>query len=152
MTVADNNLVTAQKLNNNTREFLRMYFPVRYKFKVSDVLYTCPYSIKELKTRGRKREHVLWRSVFMLYYFMNGETLTDTGKIFNRDHSTVLHAFNQIHKARNGYDPELNDLIKQVISVFEEDIIETEDVSLNEAISLAHSESKFFERYPELRT
>lgn len=135
----------------STRAFIRSLFPKGYKFTLADIFTVCPYTLDELKVKSRKHHLVRWRSLFMVYYFMNGNTLAQAGQKMTRDHSTVLHAIGNVYFARTGVYHELNDMINSAIDCQSFDIEETTDINVNEAISLAHSESKFFERYPELR-
>ena len=51
------------------------------------------YSIEELKIRSRKREFVFPRQLYMFFLQRHTKiTLNDIGRIFERDHATVLHA------------------------------------------------------------
>lgn len=52
----------------------------------------------QLQTRSRKRETVYKRYYLMHALFIRSNmTLTDIGKLFNRDHSSVIHAIKE-HK------------------------------------------------------
>lgn len=152
MTTAENNLIQANRRNNYTREFIKMYFPKDYKFYLSDIFSVCPYSLSDLTGRNKTQGRVYWRNLLMIYHVMNGKSITDAGIELNRHHSTVIHAIDQLYLARTKRNRDFEDIILMVLNSQNSDILETTDINVNEAISLAHSESKFFERYPELRT
>lgn len=156
MNQSDNYKISDQKRNEHTREFIRMYFPKSYNFSVSGVLSNCPYTLNQLRFKDRDQDRVYWRNMAMICYFMNGYNVKDSALKLNRHHSTLIHAIDQVYLARkkhiNGRRSDFNDVIEKILNTVDHNIIETTDINVNEAISLAHSESKFFERYPELRS
>jgi len=56
----------------------------------------CPYTYEQITKRTRTREIMFHRQCGMVFYYMNGYTLTAAGKIFKKDHATVLHAIRNI--------------------------------------------------------
>lgn len=54
----------------------------------------------------RKREHVIARQISMsLMYVFSQDSLYEVGRVFNRDHATVLHAMWQMDNAVDIKDP-----------------------------------------------
>jgi hypothetical protein len=62
-----------------------------------DYLSAVPYAMKDLKSKTRAHDLVEWRYLGMLLYYRECYSLTKTGLMFNRDHSTVIHAFERLN-------------------------------------------------------
>lgn len=73
------------------------------KFVMSDFYYTCPYDFDDPANKTRLREVVMWRNVGMVWAWLAGNSLVNSGKLFKRDHSTVIHAIRQLVIACDGY-------------------------------------------------
>jgi hypothetical protein len=67
-----------------------------------DFLEACPIALSDLKDKSRKRDLVEWRSLGFLLYFdeTNVGTFDKCAEIFNRDHTTVIHAFKMLQNER----------------------------------------------------
>lgn len=70
---------------------------------MDDFWTVCPYSFTGAEVRSRKRELVWWRNVGMVWGFMSGLTLDQSGQLFDRHHGVVLHAFQSIENAYEGF-------------------------------------------------
>lgn len=70
---------------------------------VSKVQDATGISYSQMRSKNRERETVLARQYAMYRIYDNlyhlGYTITAIGKMFNRDHSTVLYAIKQIREA-----------------------------------------------------
>ncbi len=64
----------------------------------NDFLNACEYSFEELKSKSRERELIDWRNVGILIAYKESRVLSRAGKVFNRDHSTVLHSIKELDK------------------------------------------------------
>jgi hypothetical protein len=56
-----------------------------------------------LNTPSRHREHVYKRAILMTFLRDRGLRLTEIGRMFNRDHATVLHGV-KIYEAQKNYE------------------------------------------------
>jgi hypothetical protein len=56
-----------------------------------------------LNTPSRHREHVYKRAILMTFLRDRGLRLTEIGRMFNRDHATVLHGV-KIYEAQKSYE------------------------------------------------
>jgi hypothetical protein len=67
-------------------------------------------------TKNRKRELVEVRQIHMTVRqrLTRTESLAKTGKIYGKDHATVLHAMNKIDTALNGFDINLREKYRPV--------------------------------------
>ena len=52
----------------------------------------CPFTINELISNNRKLELAIWRHAVLSSYAINGNQISEVGKMFNRDHSTVINS------------------------------------------------------------
>ena len=87
-------------------------------------------SLEDIKSRSRKRDLVNAR-FFIIYYLRKccNMRYSKIGKIFNRDHSTAIHAYNQVMNLIE-YDEEFrNDFIAigKKIHVLDSNCIENPD-------------------------
>ena len=56
-----------------------------------------------LNTPSRHREHVYRRAILMTFLRERGLSLNQIGRMFNRDHATVLHGI-KIYEAQKSYE------------------------------------------------
>jgi hypothetical protein len=73
------------------------------KFEMSDFYFVCPFDFNDPKNKTRLREVVLWRNVGVLWAWLSGDGIVSAGKLFHRDHSTVIHAIKQVILAYEGF-------------------------------------------------
>ncbi len=78
---------------------------------------TCPYTIDELNAKNRSRKLAVWRQIGMVWYRLSGKSLKGAGKVFDRNHATVLHSIKIVSNAFDGYYPEMLDKIKILIDI-----------------------------------
>ena len=65
---------------------------------------------------GRKRDKIImpWRQLaYLLSYELTGCTLTQIGKVLNRDHTSLLHGIKQINKLRE-QDPYVEEVYQEL--------------------------------------
>lgn len=93
------------------------------RYIMNDFYLACPYSIEELKSRKRKQSLVSWRQIGLSWAFLSGLKLNQSGKLFNRNHATVIHSLKIVRDSLNGYQKsEIIDFIK-IIEILEKDPI-----------------------------
>ena len=113
------------------------------RFEMSDFYFVCPYDLSLKENFTRKREVAMWRNVGMLWAWLSGESFSCSGKMFNRHHSTVIHAIKHVLLSYEGYGHEE---IKQNIEMIKSQSIECIDFNLDlcskHAISLCILDKK----------
>lgn len=60
-------------------------------------------SYEDIMSRSRKRSIVLPRMVLMYKLYQTGFTLMEVGTIFNKDHTTVIHAIRLVEMQKDLY-------------------------------------------------
>lgn len=79
---------------------------------INSVVINTDVTKADLKSRKRNYDIKNARHIAIyLVYKYTEKTTNETGKIFDRDHTTVLHACKRIKIAKDGYDPELLNLV-----------------------------------------
>ena len=79
----------------------------------------CPYSHEELKIANRSRDRMQWRQLGMAWATLTGLSLTESGKLFNKDHATVIYSQEMIVLALDGYHPLLAEKLNEVLECIE---------------------------------
>lgn len=118
------------------------------KFEMSDFYYSCPYDFDDPANKTRLREVVLWRNVGMVWAWLAGNTIANSGKLFKRDHSTVIHAIKQIVVAYDGYGH--TEMIQNIESIKEkcrENCGVPDDVWTNYLISQVRLENNYAKKF-----
>lgn len=70
-----------------------------YHRTVKAVQDTCGIASMDFLGPSRTKKYVQARNISMyLYRELSGDTLSNTGKLFERDHTTVIHSIEQIEK------------------------------------------------------
>lgn len=82
---------------------------------INSVVIHTDVSKADLKSRKRNLDiknarHI---AIYLVYKYTEKST-NETGRLFDRDHSTVIHARKRIKTAKDGYDPELFKLLNVV--------------------------------------
>jgi hypothetical protein len=105
-------------------------------FEMSDFWDVCPYTFEGWERQTRKREILFWRNVGMLYAYLSGYTLEKAGKMFHRDHATVIHSIKSIVTAYEGWGHiELVDIINTIKNYQLINVNQSHDVGVNYAVS-----------------
>jgi len=79
----------------------------------------CPCSHESLKEANRLRQLMQWRQVGMVWATLSGFSLTESGKMFNKNHATVIHSQEMVKLALEGYHPELLEKLNEVLECIE---------------------------------
>ena len=114
-------------------------FEKKTRFYFEDYLITCPFSMDYLRNQNRKREVREWRQIGMAWYAMESNSLTKTGKIFNRDHATVLHALKRIQDRK--FEKSMEEKVNQILECIQIDNKTPISSGLKEVNSLVYLEN-----------
>ena len=107
------------------------------KFEMIDFYNACPFVFEGDLINTRKREVVLWRSVGMVWKWLGGSSLAESGKEFHRDHAVTVHAIKAVINAYEGYgNPEIIENIEKVKSCFPLNYYPEDDIWVNYAKNL----------------
>lgn len=126
---------------------IKKLFP-SHRYEMRDFWAICPYSSKEIASSSRKREHIIYRNVGVVWAWLSGLTLRESGEMFGRGHCMTIHAIKEIKKAfEDGYGHiEMIDVVNQMRDnsfIFEH---QTGDVHMDEIRSLVSLENLIAER------
>lgn len=85
------------------------------EYDMKDFWSVCPYTAASLLPQNRLYDVRSWRQLGMTWMVLSGESIIETGRVFERDHSTCAHAMSIILKALTnpGYD-EIMEMIDRV--------------------------------------
>jgi chromosomal replication initiation ATPase DnaA len=104
------------------------------RYEMSDFYAVCPFTIEQLCKPNRKNEIKEWRQIGMVWGRLSGLTTTKTGKMFSKDHSTVIHSTKFILDCIEGYGYEsILEKIKEVTTGVKT-VRQHEDMNVNEAV------------------
>ena len=113
-------------------------FPKNTRFKFEDFLIACPFSIEYLREPNRKMEVMQWRQIGMTWYAIEFNHVSEAGRFFHKDHSTVCHAMRQLLDRK--YNPLLQEKIDKVLQYMELEIADSDDINERELNSLMYLE------------
>lgn len=107
------------------------------KFEMIDFYNACPFVFEGDFIDTRKREVVLWRSVGMVWKWLGGSSLAESGKEFHRDHAVTIHAIKAVINAYEGYGhPEIVKNIDKIKEHVPLNFYPEEDIWVNYAKNL----------------
>lgn len=107
------------------------------KFEMIDFYNACPFVFEGDLIDTRKREVVLWRSVGMVWKWLSGCSLYESGKEFHRDHAVTIHAIKAVINAYEGYGhPEIVENIEKVKACVPMNFYPEDDIWVNYAKNL----------------
>lgn len=115
-------------------------FPKGTTFSMDDFISACPYTMDELRKRDRHTDIKQWRHVGMTFYALENNNILRTGRYFNMDHASVIHAIKNVMFANQGFDPDLKDKIDSVLHTRANYLVYTSDINVNEVTALRHLE------------
>ena len=74
-------------------------------------------SIKDIMSRRREKQIALARQIAMYYTYKTGNTFEECGRMFNRDHATIMYAVKRITEWRvdsYGHQPPVREILDKV--------------------------------------
>jgi hypothetical protein len=110
----------------------------------------CPCSHESLKEANRLRQLMQWRQVGMVWATLSGFSLTESGKMFNKNHATVIHSQEMVKLALEGYHPELLEKLNEVLECIEITNAHANDYNTALIISARRIENLLKTRYKRL--
>jgi hypothetical protein len=118
------------------------------RYEMRDFWAVCPYTTKELYSKSRKRELVIWRDVGIVWAWVSGVGLREAAEMFGRTHCTTIHAIKEIRKAfEEGYGhTEMIEIVNKIRANSHEFILQTGDICQDELRSLVTLENLIGER------
>ena len=110
-----------------------------------DILHFAGVTEEMVHSTSRKREIVMARDLMMVNLWSNtSSTLTKVGKIYGKDHATIIYSIKKVSNALDGYNnKEMVDLIK-AIRTRNTSMMADVDNSVNEMIALINLESRIY--------
>lgn len=108
-----------------------------HKFEMLDFYNACPFVFEGDYIDTRKREVVLWRTVGVVWKWLDGCSLAESGKEFHRDHANVIHSIKCVINAYEGYGhPEIIDNIELIKTKMPLNYYTDDDIWVNYAKNL----------------
>jgi chromosomal replication initiation ATPase DnaA len=108
----------------------------RYVINQNAFFEVCPIPLNDLLGTSRLQRIVSWRTVGMVWMRLSGMTLKQSGDMFNRNHTTVMHAENQILDALTGFHPRLKEKFDKVLKYGQNTCVSNTDTNINLVNSL----------------
>ena len=99
--------------------YIKKKLPKRNFYTMHEFFLVCPCSHESLKEANRLRQLMQWRQVGMVWATLSGFSLTEAGKLFNKNHATVIHSQEMVKLALEGYHPELLEKLNEVLECIE---------------------------------
>jgi chromosomal replication initiation ATPase DnaA len=115
----------------------------RYVINQNAFFEVCPIPLNELLGSSRLQRIVSWRTVGMVWMRLSGMTLKQSGDMFNRNHTTVMHAENQILDALTGFHPKLKEKFDKVLKYGQNTCVSNTDTNINLVNSLILLENEY---------
>lgn len=129
---------------------IKKLLPPRQFYTMHEFFLVCPYSHEELKIANRSRDRMQWRQLGMTWAVLSGNTLVDAGRMFEKDHATVIYAVSMIRLALEGYHPLLREKLQEVIDCIEITNAHANDYNTALIISARRIESLLKTKYKRI--
>jgi len=130
--------------------YIKGKLPRRKFYTMHEFFLVCPCSHESLKEANRLRQLMQWRQVGMVWATLSGFSLTEAGKLFNKNHATVIHSQEMVKLALEGYHPELLDKLNEVLECIEITNAHANDYNTALIISARRIENLLKARYKKL--
>jgi hypothetical protein len=91
-----------------------------------------------------------WRQIGMAWATLTGLSLSEAGKLFNKDHATVIYSQEMIVLALDGYHPLLAEKLNEVLECIEITNAHANDYNTALIISARRIESLLKNKYKRL--
>lgn len=130
--------------------YIKAQLPKRNFYTMHEFFLVCPCSHESLKEANRLRQLMQWRQVGMVWATLSGLSLTEAGRMFNKNHATVIHSQEMVKLALEGYHPELKDKFMEVMESVELAQSASHDINTNYIISSRRIEKLLKSKYERL--
>ena len=126
---------------------IKRLFPCN-RYEMRDFWAVCPYTFTKAEMKSRKREHVIWRNIGVVWAWLSGVGLREAGEMFDRGHCITIHAIKEIKKAFiDGYGHvEMIEIIDQIRNNSFEYVHQTGDICIDELRSMVTLENLIQEK------
>ena len=124
--------------------------PKRNFYTMHEFFLVCPYSHEELKIADRSRDKMQWRQLGMAWATLTGLSLTESGKLFNKDHATVIYSQQMLIDALDGFHPLLMQKFSDVLDCIEITNAHANDYNTALIISARRIESLLKNKYSRI--
>ena len=131
-------------------KYIKSKLPVRNFYTMHEFFLVCPFSHEELKIANRSRERMQWRQIGMTWASLTGLSLKESGKLFNKDHATVIYSQEMIVLALDGYHPMIAEKLQEVLDCIEINNAHTNDWNTSYVISARHIEKLLRKKYQRI--
>lgn len=130
--------------------YIKKKLPKRNFYTMHEFFLVCPCSHESLKEANRLRQLMQWRQVGMVWATLSGLSQTEAGRLFNKNHATVIHSQEMVKLALEGYHPELKDKFMEVMESVELAQSASNDINTNYIISSRRIEKLLISKYKRI--
>ena len=130
--------------------YIKKKLPKRNFYTMHEFYLICPYSHEELKIPNRSRDIMQWRQLGMVWSCLSGNSLVESGRMFGKDHATVVYSQEMVVYALDGFHPLLNEKLQDVLECIEIAQTEAKDFNTSLIISSRHIERLLKTKYERL--
>lgn len=127
--------------------YIKKKLPKRNFYTMHEFFLVCPYSHDELKVANRSRDLMQWRQLGMAWACLCGNSIVEAGKMFCKDHATVVYSQEMVVYALDGFHPLLNEKLQDVLECIEIAQTEAKDFNTSLIISSRHIERLLISKY-----
>lgn len=131
-------------------KYIKSKLPKRNFYTMHEFFLVCPYSIDELKIPNRSRDLMQWRQLGMAWACLCGNSIVEAGKMFCKDHATVVYSQEMLVYALDGFHPLLREKLQDVIESIEIAQSASNDLNTNYIISSRQIERLLIKRYERI--
>ena len=128
-------------------KYIKSKLPKRNFYTMHEFFLVCPYSIDELKIPNRSRDIMQWRQLGMAWACLCGMSIVEAGKMFNKDHATVVYSQEMLVYALDGFHPMLREKLQDVIDCVEIAQHASNDQNTNVIIASRQIEKLLIKKY-----
>ena len=128
-------------------KYILSKLPKRSFYTMHEFFLVCPYTHEELKIANRSRDRMQWRQLGMAWATLTGLSLAESGKLFNKDHATVVYSQEMLVYALDGFHPLLREKLQDVIDCVEIAQHASNDQNTNVIIASRQIERLLKKRY-----
>ena len=143
-------MVKSSEKYGSTLKYIKSKLPIRKFYTMHEFFMVCPYTQDELKIPNRSREIMQWRQLGMCWASLTGLSIVEAGKMFNKDHATVVYSQKMVEYAVDGFHPLLREKLQEVLDCVEIAQHQSGDVNTNLIISSRQIEKLLKKKYERL--
>jgi hypothetical protein len=100
-------------------KYIKSKLPKRNFYTMHEFFLVCPYTLDEMKIPNRSRDIMQWRQLGMTWACLCGSSTVEAGKMFCKDHATVVYSQEMVVYALDGFHPMIREKLQDVIDCVE---------------------------------